>query len=253
MMRELGGVFGIAVAVAVFAGAGSYASAAAFTAGSAPPFGVGAGLALAGAVAGLALPGSPAHGAPRLDRGGPRPRPGGSCNETDHGSLQGQAGARGGERGPRPRRLRGARASEPDGIRYVTFRLEDGVSFVHVALQSDDGPSPLTELEAFQRFVGGIRDRCDEPPAVSDLQADRGLPPVSPHPVVHLELHTGAPPCAAAFYARAAAVALGADRGVVRLLPGARRWAAGSDGGVVECLRAGRSGCPTWPSTGSTR
>lgn len=61
--------------------------------------------------------------------------------------------------------------TEPDGIRYATFRLEDGVSFVHVALQSDDGPSPLTELEAFQRFVGGIRDRCDEPPAVSDLQA----------------------------------------------------------------------------------
>ena len=36
MMRELGGVFGIAVAVAVFAGAGSYASAAAFTDGFAP-------------------------------------------------------------------------------------------------------------------------------------------------------------------------------------------------------------------------
>ena len=57
MMRELGGVFGIAVVVAVFAGAGSYASAAAFTDGFAPAIGVGAGLALAGAIAGLALPG----------------------------------------------------------------------------------------------------------------------------------------------------------------------------------------------------
>jgi len=57
MMRELGGVFGIAVVVAVFAGAGSYASAAAFTDGFGPAIGVGAGLALAGAVAGLALPG----------------------------------------------------------------------------------------------------------------------------------------------------------------------------------------------------
>ena len=36
MMRELGGVFGIAVAVAVFAGAGSFASAEAFTDGFAP-------------------------------------------------------------------------------------------------------------------------------------------------------------------------------------------------------------------------
>src|SRR5215212_522487 len=57
MMRELGGVFGIAVAVAVFAGAGSYASAAAFTEGFGPAVGVGAALALAGAVAGLVLPG----------------------------------------------------------------------------------------------------------------------------------------------------------------------------------------------------
>jgi EmrB/QacA subfamily drug resistance transporter len=57
MMRELGGVFGIAVVVAVFAGAGSYASAQAFTDGFAPAILVAAGLALAGAVAGLALPG----------------------------------------------------------------------------------------------------------------------------------------------------------------------------------------------------
>jgi len=57
MMRELGGVFGIAIAVAVFAGAGGYASAETFTDGFAPAIGVAAGLALAGAIAGLALPG----------------------------------------------------------------------------------------------------------------------------------------------------------------------------------------------------
>jgi EmrB/QacA subfamily drug resistance transporter len=57
MMRELGGVFGIAVVVAVFAGAGSYASASAFTDGFGPAIGVGAALSLAGAIAGLALPG----------------------------------------------------------------------------------------------------------------------------------------------------------------------------------------------------
>ncbi len=56
MMRELGGVFGIAVVVAVFAGAGSFASAEAFTDGFTPAILVGAGLALAGAIAGLALP-----------------------------------------------------------------------------------------------------------------------------------------------------------------------------------------------------
>jgi MFS family permease len=56
MMRELGGVFGIAVAVAVFAGAGGYASAEAFTDGFAPAIGVSAALSLAGAIAGTALP-----------------------------------------------------------------------------------------------------------------------------------------------------------------------------------------------------
>jgi EmrB/QacA subfamily drug resistance transporter len=57
MMRELGGVFGVAVAVAVFASAGSYASPAAFIDGFSPAIGVAAALSLAGAVAGLALPG----------------------------------------------------------------------------------------------------------------------------------------------------------------------------------------------------
>jgi EmrB/QacA subfamily drug resistance transporter len=56
MMRELGGVFGIAVAVAVFAGAGGYASAATFVGGFAPAIGVGAALAAAGAVTATALP-----------------------------------------------------------------------------------------------------------------------------------------------------------------------------------------------------
>ncbi len=57
MLRELGGVFGIALAVAVFAGAGGYASAAAFTDGLAPAMGAAAGLALVGAAVALALPG----------------------------------------------------------------------------------------------------------------------------------------------------------------------------------------------------
>jgi len=56
MMRELGGVFGIAVAVAVFAATGGYASAQAFTNGFGPAIGVSAGLALAGALAAAVLP-----------------------------------------------------------------------------------------------------------------------------------------------------------------------------------------------------
>jgi hypothetical protein len=57
----------------------------------------------------------------------------------------------------------------PEGLRYATFRLEDGVSFVHLAIQTEDGQTPLAKLDAFQRFQENVRDRCDEPPAVTDL------------------------------------------------------------------------------------
>src|SRR5262249_36500196 len=57
MMRELGGMFGVAVAAAVFAGAGSFASGEAFLDGFAPAIAVVAALPLAGAVVALALPG----------------------------------------------------------------------------------------------------------------------------------------------------------------------------------------------------
>jgi EmrB/QacA subfamily drug resistance transporter len=70
MLRELGGVFGIAAAVAIFAGAGGYTSAAAFTDGFAAATAFAAALALAGALAGLVLPGRPHSTAPpRLGHG----------------------------------------------------------------------------------------------------------------------------------------------------------------------------------------
>jgi EmrB/QacA subfamily drug resistance transporter len=57
VMRELGGVFGIAITVAVFSGAGSYASPQAFVDGFGPAMGVAAAVAIVGAVAGSFLPG----------------------------------------------------------------------------------------------------------------------------------------------------------------------------------------------------
>ena len=63
-MRELGGVFGIALSVAVFAGAGSYVSPATFSDGFVAAISVSAGLSLVGALAGSALPGRRATGAP---------------------------------------------------------------------------------------------------------------------------------------------------------------------------------------------
>ena len=56
-MRQLGGAFGVAILAAVFGLAGSYSSAASFSDGFSPATAVAGGLALAGALAGLALPG----------------------------------------------------------------------------------------------------------------------------------------------------------------------------------------------------
>jgi EmrB/QacA subfamily drug resistance transporter len=55
-LRQLGGALGVAVAVAVFAGAGGYQSAQAFSDGVAPALGACAALALAGALAATVLP-----------------------------------------------------------------------------------------------------------------------------------------------------------------------------------------------------
>ena len=57
-MRELGGVFGIALLVAVFSGAGGYGSPSEFVDGFAPALGVTAGLSFIGALVGLGLPGA---------------------------------------------------------------------------------------------------------------------------------------------------------------------------------------------------
>jgi EmrB/QacA subfamily drug resistance transporter len=54
--RQLGGVFGLAIVVAVFAGSGSYVSPAAFGDGFAPALAVSAAFSLAGALTALALP-----------------------------------------------------------------------------------------------------------------------------------------------------------------------------------------------------
>jgi hypothetical protein len=58
--------------------------------------------------------------------------------------------------------------TQPDGFRYATLKLPDGVSFVHIA-ETEEGRNPLSGLAAFQKFQEGMGERCDEPPSVSDL------------------------------------------------------------------------------------
>ena len=55
----------------------------------------------------------------------------------------------------------------PDGLRYVAIRLDDGVSFMHVAVVEDDN-NPLTSLPAFGEFVSAIGERCTDGPTPVD-------------------------------------------------------------------------------------
>ena len=55
----------------------------------------------------------------------------------------------------------------PSGLHYATFRLDDGVSFVHVAVL-DGEENPLTSSPAFAAFQAGIAERCAEGPFPAD-------------------------------------------------------------------------------------
>ena len=57
--------------------------------------------------------------------------------------------------------------TNPEGFTYRTFRLADGVSFVHTATITA-GTNPLATSAAFAAFQEGIADRCEEGPAVTE-------------------------------------------------------------------------------------
>ena len=59
--------------------------------------------------------------------------------------------------------------TKPAGLHYATFRLDEGVSFLHLSAHDNDGPSPLTNQGSFKRFQENIADRCDEAPVVTSL------------------------------------------------------------------------------------
>ena len=56
----------------------------------------------------------------------------------------------------------------PEGLRYATFRLPDGVSFMHVVIETDQPGRILGQLASFQAFQKDITGRCDEPPVATE-------------------------------------------------------------------------------------
>jgi hypothetical protein len=57
----------------------------------------------------------------------------------------------------------------PGELHYATFKLPDGVSFMHVVVETDQPGRILNEVSAFKAFVTDIESRCDEPPVVTEL------------------------------------------------------------------------------------
>ncbi len=60
------------------------------------------------------------------------------------------------------------RRAAPSGFRYMTFKLEDGVSFMHIS-ESEGEDSPLAGLASAQEFQREIADRCEEQPVFAGL------------------------------------------------------------------------------------
>jgi hypothetical protein len=57
--------------------------------------------------------------------------------------------------------------TDPGGVRYAAFRLDDGVSFVHL-VQLEGDANPLPSMAAFQAFQSGIGDRVADGPHAAD-------------------------------------------------------------------------------------
>ena len=56
---------------------------------------------------------------------------------------------------------------QPDDLRYASFRLEDGVSFVSF-VETGGGPGPLPRLEVFRRYRAALDARCEETPVMTE-------------------------------------------------------------------------------------
>jgi hypothetical protein len=55
----------------------------------------------------------------------------------------------------------------PTDFRYTTYKLADGVTFVHVANLEGD-VNPLATLPAFTEFQRELGQRCAEPPVPNE-------------------------------------------------------------------------------------
>jgi len=61
------------------------------------------------------------------------------------------------------------KSTSPGGLKYTSYVLADGLSFVHIAsIETPDGTNPLNASAAFKEFAKDIKNRCDELPMALD-------------------------------------------------------------------------------------
>jgi len=58
-------------------------------------------------------------------------------------------------------------ANQPAGFQYMTLQLDDGQSFVHVAIHDEGVENPLSTSDAFARFQAGLSERLEQGPEPS--------------------------------------------------------------------------------------
>ncbi len=64
------------------------------------------------------------------------------------------------------------RARKPAELRYGTFRLDDGVTFVHIAtMDTPAAGDKLTALPSFKAFQKNLRARCAQGPEPVELES----------------------------------------------------------------------------------
>jgi hypothetical protein len=57
----------------------------------------------------------------------------------------------------------------PQGVRYASCRLADGLTYVALLELNDGAGNPLAALPAFQKFQEGLKDWLAEPPVTEQL------------------------------------------------------------------------------------
>ena len=62
------------------------------------------------------------------------------------------------------------RTRRPEGLKYGTFRLDDGVTFIHIAsMEKPSAGDALTSMASFKAFQKDLKARCVEGPEPMEL------------------------------------------------------------------------------------